>query len=61
MQEDFGNGRYVRNLFEKAKFEQADRIVKTKYKSKDHISKTDIEKAINSMVVNDKSVRRIGF
>ena len=26
-EENFGNGRYVRNLFEKVKFEQANRII----------------------------------
>ena len=60
--ENFGNGRYVRNLFEKVKFEQADRIVQNNSKAINSILKGDIEKAINMMTVpNEKTVKRIGF
>ena len=60
--ENFGNGRYVRNLFEKVKFEQADRIVQSNCKAINSILKCDIEKAINMMTVpNEKTVNRIGF
>ena len=58
---NFGNGRYVRNLFEKAKFEQADRIIQSGSKSKNTINKGDIEKAIQAIKVKEKPVRRIGF
>ena len=44
---DFGNGRYVRNLFEKIKFEQADRIIKTKCKNLNLITKKDINNALS--------------
>ena len=60
-EENFGNGRYVRNLFEKVKFEQADRIVQTNSKSINFITKTDIEKAIQTIIVNEKEVKKIGF
>ena len=59
--DNFGNGRYVRNLFEKAKFEQADRVIETSSKAVDYISKADIEKAIKLMNVKEKEVGRIGF
>ena len=58
---NFGNGRYVRNLFEKVKFEQADRIVETKSNAINTISKIDIEKAIQSICIKEKTVRKIGF
>ena len=61
-QENFGNGRYARNLFEKAKFEQADRIVQTNSKAINSIVRKDIERAIDVMAVHDmKKVKRIGF
>lgn len=59
-EENFGNGRYVRNLFEKVKFEQADRIVQSNSKAINSILKCDIEKAINMLTV-PKEKKRIGF
>ena len=59
--DDFGNGRYVRNLFEKIKFEQADRIVKTNSKSINNINKIDVENAIASITPDVKAKRVIGF
>ena len=59
--DNFGNGRYVRNLFEKVKFEQADRVIETSSKAVNYISKADIEKAIKLIDVKEKEVRRIGF
>ena len=58
---NFGNGRYVRNLFEKVKFEQADRIVQTNSKSVDSIINKDVENAIKSICFKEKEVRKIGF
>lgn len=58
---NFGNGRYVRNLFEKIKFEQADRVVQTNSKAINSITKTDIQNALNSIHFDEKEVRRIGF
>ena len=58
-EENFGNGRYVRNLFEKVKFEQADRIVRTNSKAVNTILKQDIEKVIDTIPI--KKVTRIGF
>ncbi len=60
-EENFGNGRYVRNLFEKAKFEQADRIVQTNSKAINSITKNDIENAIKTVVLKKKEVTKIGF
>lgn len=59
--EGFGNGRYVRNLFEKVKFEQADRIIKTNSKSINAINKSDIENALKTIKLDVKEKRRIGF
>ena len=60
--QDFGNGRYVRNIFEKIKFEQADRIAKTNSKQIDNIIVEDIYNAINSIRKPGKeNHRKIGF
>lgn len=59
---NFGNGRYVRNLFEKIKFEQADRVVKTKAKGINLITSKDIKKVIdNSNLENNCHKKVIGF
>ncbi len=60
-EENFGNGRYVRNLFEKVKFEQADRIVQTKSKAINSITKNDVENAIKTVIYKEKAVSKIGF
>lgn len=61
-EKDFGNGRYVRNLFEKIKFEQADRIIRTNSKSINTITASDIKNSIKLIQTNKKEkVRRIGF
>ena len=60
-EENFGNGRYVRNLFEKVKFEQADRVMQTKSKSINTITKTDIEKAMDTIVYTEEKTKKIGF
>ena len=61
-QEDFGNGRYVRNVFEKTKFEQSTRIAKTNSKNINTITSKDIIGALGSMNSNHgKSKRVIGF
>ena len=60
-EKNFGNGRYVRNLFEKIKFEQADRVVKTKNKAINSITEEDIENAIKTISYTEKEVRKIGF
>lgn len=61
--DNFGNGRYVRNIFEKIKFEQADRIIKTKSKNLNLINKSDIEKALFLENFNKIKIqkRTIGF
>ena len=59
---DFGNGRYVRNLFEKIKFEQADRIIKNNSKTINNIIRDDVENALKIINMQTKEVqRKIGF
>lgn len=58
---NFGNGRYVRNLFEKVKFEQADRVIQSNSKAINTITKKDIENAINIISYNENERRKIGF
>ena len=60
-EKNFGNGRYVRNLFEKVKFEQADRIIQTDSKAINSIINKDIESAIKSISFEKKETRKIGF
>lgn len=61
-QESFGNGRYVRNIFEKIKFEQADRIIKTNSKNINTITIQDINNTLNNLQLNNKQKqRKIGF
>ena len=60
-EKNFGNGRYVRNLFEKVKFEQADRIIQSNSNSINSITKKDIENAINLISHKEKEKRIIGF
>ena len=60
-EKNFGNGRYVRNLFEKVKFEQADRIIQSNSKAINSIINKDIESAINAISHNEKERRKIGF
>lgn len=60
-EKNFGNGRYVRNLFEKIKFEQADRIMQTKSKTINTITKKDIESVIQGIQFHEREIRKIGF
>ena len=46
------------NLFEKAKFEQANRVIQTKSKSKNLLTNKDIENAIN-MISHTKYEKRV--
>lgn len=58
----FGNGRYVRNLFEKIKFEQADRVIKKECKNRDLFVESDIKEGINNMhSINSNEKIKIGF
>ena len=61
-QEDFGNGRYVRNLFERIKFEQEDRVIKTKSKNINNITVKDISNVLAGFKKDDgEKMKRIGF
>ncbi len=59
--ENFGNGRYVRNLFEKIKFEQADRVFKNKGEDINLIKKSDIEKVVQNLEEKELRKNTIGF
>ena len=58
--ENFSNARFVRNLFEKIKFEQADRVVINK-EDVNVIKKCDIENAIKKQTKKIEKRRQIGF
>ena len=63
-EESFGNGRYVRNVFEKLKFEQADRVIRTNAKNINVINKKDVQNTlfeIQSRKQGEKRKRAIGF
>ena len=60
-EKNFGNGRYVRNLFEKVKFEQADRVIQSNSKAINSITNKDIESAINAISHSENERRKIGF
>lgn len=57
---NFSNGRMARNLFEKVKMEQADRIIKEKSKDLDLIVADDIT-AVIEKIKTKPSNNRIGF
>lgn len=59
--QNFSNARYVRNLFEKIKIEQANRIVKNYTKDNSTILKIDVQNAINNIVENINEHKKIGF
>ena len=64
LEEGFGNGRYVRNIFEKIKFEQADRVVRTDSKNINMITKQDIQNTLAEIQISkpvEKERRVIGF
>ena len=61
---NFANGRCVRNLFERIKFEQSNRVAKNKDDDIDLIKKEDIKNAINIIKEHNKEEkvkRPIGF
>ncbi len=61
--ENFSNGRCARNIFEKVKIEQANRIIKEKSKGIDNILKKDIENAISRINKTENLIKKqvIGF
>ena len=58
---NFANARAVRNLFEKIKFEQADRVAENKDEDINLIKKCDVENAISKLEKKEKVQKRIGF
>lgn len=59
--ENFSNGRLVRNIFEKVKFEQAERVTQLQNEDIDLLKKIDVQKAINKNKDNIFLKRTIGF
>ena len=57
---NFSNARYVRNLFEKIKIEQANRVIKT-CKNKNSILKIDVQNVINNIIEKKEPIRKMGF
>lgn len=61
-QDNFGNGRYVRSLFEKLKFEQADRCATDTTADVNTITKADVINVIEHLELNiPKEKNKIGF
>lgn len=58
---NFGNGRYVRNLFERLKIKQANRIIQNKDNDLNMITKEDIINTIESMKKIKRKSTEIGF
>ena len=58
--ENFSNARFVRNLFEKIKFEQADRVINNN-ENMSIIKKCDVENAIRKQTKKAEKRRQIGF
>lgn len=59
--ENFSNARCVRNLFEKVKFEQAERVAKNESENINLIKKSDIENVIIKITPPEVTKRKIGF
>lgn len=59
--DNFANARVVRNIFEKVKFEQADRVINQKEKDVNLIKKIDIEKVSQKMEKPEVTKYKIGF
>ena len=62
-EEDFGNGRYVRNLFEQAKMNQASRLLEKDFdaiKKEDVITITEDDILLPTVSKKDEK-RKIGF
>ena len=59
--ENFANARCVRNLFEKVKFAQADRVVIENANDINLIKRCDIEKVLMKIKPKEKARQKIGF
>ena len=62
-QPDFGNGRFVRNVIEKARLAQSSRLVKMDYDlvTTDDVKRICAEDIISPIVASNKTSRKIGF
>jgi len=59
--ENFSNGRFIRNIYEKVKIEQANRVSENKGEDINLIKKCDLEKVLAEIKVNKKEKVKIGF
>ncbi len=62
LKDDFGNGRYARSLFEKIKFEQADRCATDAISDANVITRPDVINVVHRLELDiPKAKNRIGF
>lgn len=61
LNENFGNGRYARSLFEKVKFEQADRLSTDATADINDITEQDVVNVIHRLEINLPKSKKIGF
>lgn len=59
--DNFANARAVRNIFEKVKFEQADRVAKSKKEDINLIKKVDVQNVIDKIGTKEVLKNKIGF
>ena len=60
-QDNFGNGRYFKTLFDKVRFAMSDRVVLEDSTNLNIIKKCDVVNAINSIETIEPKKRKIGF
>ena len=58
---DFSNARMVRNVYEKAKFIQATRVIDDDKENKDLIIQDDVKNAIQLLNIKNENKHKIGF
>ena len=59
--QNFSNGRYVRNIYEKIKIEQANRVLRENDENINLIKKSDVEKILEEEKVEEIQKTKIGF
>ena len=58
---NFSNGRYVRNIYEKIKIEQANRVLRENDENINLIKKSDVEKILEVEKIEEVQKIKIGF
>lgn len=59
--QNFSNGRYVRNIYEKIKIEQANRVLRENDENINLIKKSDVEKILEVEKIEEVQKIKIGF